>query len=98
MIQYWLQKMLEQLKEGTEVYGDSAYISEAIKEVAKRKKLNMKISKRNYRNKKLKEEEREYNKEVSKVRARVEHVFASIKSFGGKVFRRVGIERAEFEG
>lgn len=59
--------MLEQLKEGNEVYGDSAYISEAIKEVAKRKKLNMKISKRNYRNKKLKKEEKEYNKEVSEV-------------------------------
>lgn len=91
-------EMLEQLKEGSEVYGDSAYISEDIKEVARRKKLNMKISKRNYRNKKLKTEEKEYNKEISKVRARVEHVFASMKAFGGKVFRRVGLERAEFEG
>jgi len=56
------------------------------------------ICERAYKNKPLTEEQKESNRETSKVRARVEHVFGYMTRFmGGITIRTIGIDRAERE-
>ncbi|EMN00245.1 transposase, partial [Leptospira noguchii] len=49
------------------------------------------------RNQPLSEDSKILNKHLSKVRSRVEHIFADIKSFGGKRIRCRGLARAELQ-
>jgi IS5 family transposase len=53
------------------------------------------IHEKGYRNQPLTEEQKEQNRQKSKVRARVEHVFGFIEnSMGGSFMRCIGIARA----
>lgn len=61
-----------------EVHADSAYASEETKEVFKNKGLKYRIHKRAYRNRPLSDADKEENRQKSKIRARVEHVFGHI--------------------
>lgn len=90
-------ELLERLKEGSEISGDSAYHSDEIRNVVCEKDLKAKICKKGGRNHPLTEEEKSYNKEVSKVRARVEHVFGDIEKIGGDFIRTIGKRRAEVQ-
>jgi IS5 family transposase len=79
------------------VYADSAYMSEDI--IAALKKINpdikINICHRAYKNKPLTDEQKAENSLISKVRARVEHVFGFMtRSMGGMVLNCIGIERA----
>jgi IS5 family transposase len=47
-----------------------------------------------YRNKPLSEEDEKFNKGVSKIRVRVEHVFGRMKQMGMDYVRRIGLKRA----
>ena len=81
-------------------YADSAYIGEELHEAIKEKNPNIKlrIHEKGYRNKPLTDEQRENNREKSKVRARVEHVFGYITRFmNGITIRTIGISRAKRE-
>ncbi|WP_332307719.1 transposase [Leptospira weilii] len=49
------------------------------------------------RNQSLSEDSKILNKHLSKVRSRVEHVFADIQSFGGKRIRCRGLARAQLQ-
>ncbi|MEO0802888.1 MAG: transposase, partial [Cyanobacteria bacterium J06642_2] len=54
------------------------------------------IHERAYRNRPLSEKQKESNREKSKVRAKVEHVFGDwVMSMGGKLMRSIGKARAE---
>jgi IS5 family transposase len=44
---------------------------------------------------KLSAEQKESNRNISRIRSRVEHVFGDMKSFGGNFIRSVGFKRAE---
>ena len=56
------------------------------------------ICEKGYKNAPLTEEQKESNREKSKVRARVEHIFGYMTRFmGGITIRTIGIERAERE-
>jgi IS5 family transposase len=90
-------ELLDRLQDESEIYGDSAYASDEIKNVVLEKKLDAKVCKKGYRNNPLSEEGKSYNKEVSKVRARVEHVFGDIKKIGGDFIRTIGKRRAEIQ-
>jgi len=84
----------------TEAWLDSAYASEdhvaRIKE--KYPDIILHICEKGYKNAPLTEEQKESNREKSKVRARVEHVFGYITRFmGGITIRTIGIERAKRE-
>ena len=58
--------------------------------------MNNKVNERGYRNKPLTERQIKSNKEKSKIRARVEHVFGFMEqSMNGLVLRSVGITRAK---
>ena len=57
--------------------------------------MNNKVHKKAYRNKPLTDEQKASNKEKSKTRARVEHIFGFMEqSMNGLIVRSVGIKRA----
>ena len=82
----------------TELYADSAYAGEELHAVLLEKNpgLILKIHEKGYRKRPLTEEQKAKNREKSKVRARVEHVFGHMTtSFGGMSIRSVGLSRAK---
>ena len=79
-----------------EVYADSAYYSEQIRLFLKAKKLEPKICSKRVRNKELSEEEKQHNRERSKIRCRVEHVFGAMyQKAHDRVLRGIGLVRAK---
>jgi len=75
----------------SELYGDSAYHSDEIRDAIKEKNINAKICSKGNRSKSLTEEDKIQNNKISKIRSRVEHVFAEIKNFGGHFLRTIGM-------
>ena len=83
-------------KKDNELYADSAYVGQGLHKEIRRKSPNitLKIHDKAYRNKPLTEIQKTSNKEKSRVRARVEHVFGHMtNSMGGMSTRVIGIER-----
>ena len=79
-----------------ELYADSAYAGKDLHEEIRSKSPNitLKIHDKAYRSKPLTEIQRASNKEKSRVRARVEHVFGHMtNSMGGMSTRVIGIDR-----
>ena len=78
-----------------DLYADSAYTGEEIENTLEEKKINNKIHEKGYRNNPLTDEQKEANKEKSKTRVRVEHVFGFIEnSMHGSKIKTIGIDRA----
>ena len=81
-------------------YADSAYVGEELHKAIRKKNPNieLRIHEKGYRNNPLTEEQKENNRQKSKVRARVEHVFGYITRFmNGITIRTIGISRARRE-
>ena len=81
-----------------ELYADSAYVGEELHEALLKKnpKLKLKIHEKGYRNKPLTDEQKANNREKSKVRVRVEHVFGHMSNSYGEIFvRTIGLDRAK---
>jgi len=79
------------------LYADSAYVGKVLHEslLWKNPNLCLQISEKGYRNKPLTDEQKSSNREKSKVRSRVEHVFGHMTTSFGEIFvRSVGIVRA----
>jgi IS5 family transposase len=79
-----------------EIYADSAYTGEEVQRCIPAAAAN-KIHEKGYRNRPLTEAQKENNKAKSKIRVRVEHVFAAINHFGGIFIRTIGKKRAKFQ-
>lgn len=78
------------------LWADSAYRSEARLEVLGWMGFEPLFNERAYRNSPLSDEQKAANRERSKTRAKVEHVFGSwVSSSGGKLLRTIGITRAK---
>jgi IS5 family transposase len=80
-----------------ELYADSAYVGKDLHDglLEKNKELKIHIHEKASRNNPLTEEQKENNREKSKIRARVEHVFGTIyNSFGPVIVRSIGKARA----
>jgi IS5 family transposase len=80
-----------------ELHADSAYVgAELHKELRRKAKdIKLQIHEKGYRNNPLTEEQKHSNREKSRIRARVEHVFGHMKqSMGGLFVRCIGISRA----
>ena len=60
---------------GQSLYGDSAYRSKELEEIYKRKGIISKVNEKGYRYKALTKRQEKENRQKSKVRARVEHIF-----------------------
>ena len=80
---------------GQDFHADSAYTGEDQEKMIKKYEMNNKVHEKGYRNKPLTEDQKASNKEKSKTRARVEHVFGFMEqSMNGLIVRSVGIKRA----
>jgi transposase, IS5 family len=91
-----LGELLDGENESDDLWADSAYRSMEIEAILGDMKLESKIHERAYKSRPLTEEQQENNREKSKIRARVEHVFGAIvNEMGGKLVRVIGIERAK---
>lgn len=81
-----------------EVWADSGYASQALVELFQRvyPDLVLHINEKGERNRPLTEEQKANNREKSRVRARVEHVFGHMSvAMGGTGLRCIGSQRAE---
>ena len=91
-----MEQLLTEKDEGQPLYADSAYTGEDQEKVYKKKKVINKINEKGYRNNPLTEEQKANNKEKSKTRARVEHLFGFVEnSMNGSFIRTIGIARAK---
>ena len=89
------QALNKLVKSGDEaVFADSAYAGKAQSKSLEDKGVAGCVVQPKRRGRDLTEEDRETNKQVSQVRARVEHVFALMCGSAGRIFQRyIGIER-----
>ena len=92
------QKLDELLTKGNtsaDVFGDSAYRSSAIEERLRAGGFKSRIHVRATRKRSLSEAQANANHNRSKIRARIEHVFAAQQTaLGGRIVRTIGIVRA----
>ena len=90
-----VEDLLDNSDEGKELYADSAYSGKPVEKTLKSKKVKNKIHEKGYKNKPLTEQQKQNNKEKSKTRARVEHIFGFIENnMGGSFIRSIGKARA----
>ncbi|MEZ4977659.1 MAG: IS5 family transposase [Flavobacteriaceae bacterium] len=90
-----LDELLTEKDKGQNLYADSAYTGEEQEKVIAKHEMNNKVHEKGYRNKPLTEEQKASNREKSKTRARVEHVFGFMEqSMNGLALKSVGIVRA----
>ena len=89
-------EVLDGENEGDEIWADSAYRSEEVEENLEFVGYRSQIHERGYRNHPLTEEQKATNRDKSKVRAKVEHVFGGwVMGMGGKRVRCIGIKRVK---
>ncbi len=90
-----LDDLLEEEDKGQDIYADSAYTGEDQEKTINKYEMNNKVHEKGYRNKPLTDEQKANNKEKSRTRARIEHVFGFMEqSMNGLVVKSVGITRA----
>jgi len=88
------EAVLDPENTNADVYADSAYSSEKIQKRLYYLWYRSRINKKGKRNKPLTDIQQEQNRKKSKVRARVEHVFAQIEAMHGGFIRCIGRLRA----
>lgn len=90
-----LEDLLTEKDKNQDLHADSAYTGEEQEKVISRYEMNNKVNEKGCRNKPLTEEQKINNREKSKTRARVEHVFGFMEqSMNGLFLRSVGMVRA----
>jgi len=90
-----LDLLLDEEDANQDLHGDSAYTGEEQEDTITKHKMINKVNEKGYRNKPLTEEQKLNNRQKSKTRARVEHVFGFMEqSMNGLFIRSVGIVRA----
>jgi IS5 family transposase len=91
-----IEQLLAIKDEGLPFYADSAYTGEVQENIYNRKKVINKVIEKGYRNKPLTEKQIADNKEKSKIRVRVEHIFGFVEnSMNGSFIRTIGLVRAK---
>ena len=81
---------------GKDLFADSAYTGEKQNETIEKYEMNNKVCEKGTRNRPLSEEQKQTNKEKSKTRSRVEHVFGFIEgSMNRFKLNCIGIKRAK---
>jgi IS5 family transposase len=91
-----IEELLTEKDRGQPLYADSAYGGEDQQKVYKKKEMDDQVHEKGYRNKPLTEKQKADNREKSRVRARVEHVFGFVEnSMNGSIVRTIGMLRAQ---
>jgi IS5 family transposase len=89
-------KNLIDVKKDKCLYADSAHAGKELQKCIPAH-IKIRIHEKGYRNRPLTKTQTRNNTAKSRIRARVEHVFASMRQFGGKTIRTIGIARAEMQ-
>lgn len=90
-----LKDLLKPQDAGKPLYGDSAYRSLEHEEWLKEQNIKSRIHEKSHRSHPLTKKQSENNRKKSKIRARVEHVFAWMHRLGKELrIRTIGLERA----
>lgn len=91
-----LKDLLDKKDQGQALYADSAYTGTEQEKTIADHQMENHVHEKGYKDKPLTEEQKASNKEKSKIRARVEHVFGFMEnSMHGMEIRCIGIKRAE---
>jgi IS5 family transposase len=91
-----IEGLLTENDKGQPLYADSAYTGEEQEKVYRDKEVINMVHEKGYRNKPLTDEQKTDNREKSRVRVRVEHVFGFVEnSMNGSIVRTIGIVRAK---
>lgn len=92
-----LLDLLDEKDEYQPIYADSAYVGQELHEkLGTDKKMVIEICEKGYKNRPLTEDQKKNNKEKSKTRARVEHIFGFVEnSMNGSFIRCIGFARAK---
>lgn len=86
--------LMEKDDEGQDFFADSAYVGDAVSNVLDDSKMTTQIIERAYRGKRLTNEQQQINKFKSKIRVRVEHIYAFMEMSMNRMFcRRIGFIR-----
>lgn len=84
-----LDELLDKKEDGGQsVYADSAYRSEALEEVCRKKNIESKIHEKGYRNNPLTKRQKQRNKKKSKIRTRIEHIFGFMTNTMNEMYLR----------
>lgn len=90
-----LETLLIEKDKGQPLYGDSAYTGDDQEASISKAEMINKVHEKGYKNKPLTEEQKQSNRNKSKYRARVEHIFGFVQtSMKGTSIRSIGIARA----
>lgn len=91
-----LEPLLTEEDKGQSLYADSAYTGEEQEVTISKAEMVNKVHEKGYKNKPLTETQKANNKNKSKYRARVEHIFGFMEnSMHGSYMRIIGIARAK---
>jgi IS5 family transposase len=91
-----IDELLDSTDKGEELYADSAYSGKPSEEIYEKAEVVNRVNEKGYKNKPLTQEQIKANREKSKVRARVEHIFGFVEnSMNGSFIRTIGIARAK---
>ena len=89
------EELLDENDKGEDFYADSAYTGEPQEKIIAAKEMNNKVCEKGYRNRPLTEVQKANNREKSRVRSRVEHIFGFMEmSMNGMYVNCIGIKRA----
>jgi len=89
------EELLDEKDRGEDFYADSAYSGEPQEKIISSKEMNSKVCEKGTRNHPLTEEQKANNREKSRVRSRVEHIFGFMEnSMNGMYIQCIGIKRA----
>lgn len=91
-----INELLDKSDKGQELYADSAYVGENAEKIYNDKEVINRVHEKGYKNKPLTEDQKLSNREKSKTRARVEHIFGFVEnSMNGSFIRTIGLQRAK---
>ncbi|MDP2889084.1 MAG: IS5 family transposase, partial [Bacteroidota bacterium] len=91
-----IEGLLNENDKGQPLYADSAYTGEKQENIYKNKKVLNMVHEKGYKGKPLTDEQKTDNREKSRVRVRVEHVFGFVENrMNGSIVRTIGIARAK---
>jgi len=91
-----LDNLLDEKDTEEDFYGDSAYRGQKQQDIISQKEMIDKTCKKGYKNSPLTDQEKAINREKSRIRSRVEHVFGFMEgSMNGMNLYAIGIKRVE---
>lgn len=89
-----LENLLDAQDKHQKLYADSAYTGENQENTIAQKDMSNQVCEKGYKNNPLNAEQKESNREKSKIRARVEHIFGFMEgSMNGMYLQCIGIKR-----